>query len=260
MSPIVFEPAPVPPPDEEHVVRAVPIDQIDDSPLRARKATADVDAMAETIKLRGILQPGIVRPARGRFELVLGQTRLEAARLVGLKAFPSFVRDLSDSDARAFYVIENLHRREMHPLDEADAYRKLRDEHGWSTDRIAKEIGSTPSTVRARLKLNELAESLILPYLDGKLAGVVALSIARIPGADQQEMAARQILRPGNPEGALSTAAALEHIKRNYMLTEGGAAMRPSDLFTCGPLACRLSAAGCVTRQDARKQTGAHGS
>jgi ParB/RepB/Spo0J family partition protein len=229
------------------------VSDLRDSPLRKRRDDGDLDELAASMKVRGVLQPLVVRARRGRFEVVVGHRRFHAAPRAGLTALPCIVRELSDDEVLAAFIVSKCQRKNIHPLDEGDAFHELRTTHGWSVARIAKEVGKAPATIYSRLKLRELAPLPWEALLDGRLSTQLAVLIARIASPDLQTKATREVLRL-DVQGAepMPFAAALEHIRRGYMLTALGAEVKPGDLFDCHALRCRLTAAACVERQNAR--------
>jgi ParB/RepB/Spo0J family partition protein len=232
----------------------IPLDDVVDSPLRKRHVPGDLEELAASIRSRGVLQPILVRPRRGRWEIVCGHRRVHAARLAGLALIPVVIRDMSDDEVLAAFLVAKCQRKDIHPIDEGDGYYELRTVHGWTVSRIAQEVGKASSTVLSRLKLRDLAPGPWEAYIDGRLSGAIALFIARIPAPDLQEKATREVV--GSGAEPMSARDATEHLRRNYMFTAVGPEMKPGDIFDCGPLTCRLTAAACVTRQDARTKAG----
>lgn len=114
---------------EGHGVQSVPVGKIEPSPYQPRRAfgKAELKALAESVREQGILQPLIVRPKGKGWELVAGERRLRAALLAGLSTVPALVRDLSDMEAAAATVAENLARKDLTPWEEAQALATLRD-------------------------------------------------------------------------------------------------------------------------------------
>lgn len=117
-------------------------------------ATPEEDAeLAADIKERGVLQPIIVRPLGGRYELVAGERRCRAARLAGLDQIPAIVRQYDDREARTVAAIENLQRKDLDPLDEARYFKFLAAEYNLSNRQIAEGLHKSASYVDQRMRL-----------------------------------------------------------------------------------------------------------
>ena len=155
--------------------RRVAIEMIRPSALQPRRrfAEAELDALAQSIREKGVLQPLLVRPVvddDAAFELVAGERRWRAAQRVGIHEIPVIVRTLSDSEALEIALVENLQREELSALEEAEAYKRLTTEFGRTQASLAEAVGksrshvantlrllSLPATVRHRLDEGELS-------------------------------------------------------------------------------------------------------
>ena len=242
------------------VVQQIPLEEIVASPFRTNRQLGDLEELAASIRARGMLQPILVRPWRGHWQMVVGARRHAAAKLVGLKTVPALVREMTDDEVVAAQLVADLQRRDIHPLDEATAFKRLQAEHQWSTDRISAEVGKSRSYVLSRLKLNELAPAAWEALVDEKIRTTTAVVIARIPAPDLQEKAIREVLRASTPSTEPMTHdEAVEHIRRNYMLTSLGDRLAPTDIFDCTTLRARLTASSCVSRQNAFTRIAANG-
>ncbi len=127
-----------------------------DQPRRTTDPKQDED-LRDDIKIRGILEPIIVRPAPGvgadAFEIVAGERRFRAAQAAGLRVVPVIVQELSDKDVQLISLAENLQRAELSPLDEGRFFQKLSDQYNWSTYDIAKAINKSQGYVQSRFTL-----------------------------------------------------------------------------------------------------------
>lgn len=119
--------------------------------------------MVESIKQKGVLEPVLVRPVGGRFELVVGSRRLEAAKIVGLKRIPAVVRPMTDEDAIVVSLVENIQRRDVEPEEEYDALvelRRLNPRAYGSSEQLAKAIGKSRRYVEDRFEAVEAVRSI----------------------------------------------------------------------------------------------------
>lgn len=172
----------------EHVV-LMPIAALRESPHNPRRSYSDaaLEELADSISTQGILQPIVVRPIDQTdidsictHEVVFGHRRLRAARGAGLDTVPAIVRDMSDRDARIAQHAENLHRQDVHYIEEADSLAEL-IASGMSADAIAADLGKSRSYVYGRAKLATLTEPARIAALDRGLPAEIALMIARFP-------------------------------------------------------------------------------
>lgn len=165
--------------------------------------------LAEDIKVRGVLQPILVRPIpasrlqdtsdhvahgskrapRPIYEIIAGARRFRASALAGLKRLPVLIRSLTDaqvSDVLEMQLVENLHRDDLHPMEEAEGYERLCQTTGISKDDVGEKIGRSRGYIYARLKLLELTAKAREAFYEGKIDSSRALVIARIPDAQLQ--------------------------------------------------------------------------
>lgn len=189
---------------EEHLSSLVeiPLDDITPSPTqpRTRMEPPALDELAASIRRQGILQPITVRPHPAEtppttYELVAGERRWRAARLAGLTTITARVRVLTDREVLEVQLVENAQRADVHPLDEADGYRRLHTEHGVSVDEIAARTGHPVGRIRQRLTLAALGTDGREALLAGKLLLTVALKVARL-GAGDQAAAVEHLTKP----------------------------------------------------------------
>lgn len=145
-------------PAEDHTPTLVPLTAIQPNPMQPRQVFADagIEELAESIRQKGILQPLLVRPMNGGFELIAGERRFRAAQRLGLKHVPVTVRDANDGELLEMALIENLQRENLNPLEEARAYRRLLDEFQLTQEEVAARVGKDRSTVTNVLRLLQL--------------------------------------------------------------------------------------------------------
>ena len=136
-------------------VRRIQIDRIQTPRSPVRRFLGDIAALAESMQDFGLQQPISVRADGDRFMLTSGLRRLEAARLLGWKTIPAFVRNVSADDAYVVDLIENLQRQDLSPEEEADALRELVRTRGWSLQQVADTIKRSLGYVSKRVRLFE---------------------------------------------------------------------------------------------------------
>jgi ParB/RepB/Spo0J family partition protein len=235
-------------PPNATAVATLPIDEILASRSNPRKHFDDayIAELADSIKSHGLIQPITVRPlpldamfeynkrrkdgddGAPRYELVVGECRWRAARLAGLTEIPAFWRELDDKQVLEIQIVENLARRDVHEIEEAEGYQALIARHGYTADQIAAKIGKSRSYVYGRLKYTALCRDVREAFFAGKLDGSTALLIARIPGEALQKRAAKEVINGYNGE-PLSYRHAKNHIHSRYTLSLAQANFRPND-------------------------------
>lgn len=121
--------------------------------------------LADSIREHGIIQPLLVRKLdNGGYQLVAGERRWRASRMIGLDEVPVVVKDLSDTEVMELGLIENLQREDLNPLEEAAGYKELMATYGLTQDQVAKRVGKSRSAIANSLRLLHLPEQ-VRPYL-----------------------------------------------------------------------------------------------
>ncbi|TFD70776.1 ParB/RepB/Spo0J family partition protein [Cryobacterium gelidum] len=163
------------------------LDPKDIVPNRAQPRTIfDEDDLAElvnSIREVGVLQPIVVRPLPdepGKYELVMGERRLRATREVGLDSIPAVVRDTADVDMLRDALLENLHRAQLNPLEEASAYQQLLADFGITQEELATRIGRSRPQITNTLRLLKLPEPVQLRVAAGVLSAGHARAILSV--------------------------------------------------------------------------------
>jgi ParB family chromosome partitioning protein len=151
-------------------------------------------SLADSIREVGVLQPVLVRPVGDGYELVAGERRWRAARRVGLQTIPALVRETDDSAALEHALIENLHRDELNPLEEAAAYQQLIEDFGLSHDQVASRVGKSRASITNMLRLLQLPPTIQRLVQDRKLSMGHARALLGTPDRAFQEQLAKQIV------------------------------------------------------------------
>src|SRR3989440_2549908 len=139
-------------------IREIEIDLI--QPGRQQPRTtfdqAKLEELAQSIRTTGIIQPLLVRPSGGLFELVAGERRWRAAQLAGLARVPAIVRDIPDDKLLELALIENIQREELNPIEEANAYKKLIESLGLTQEQVADRVGRDRTVITNHLRILKL--------------------------------------------------------------------------------------------------------
>ena len=186
------------------------IDDITPNPVQPRTVFDDaaLSELAESIRSYGILHPLTVRRRTGRYELVAGERRLRAAKLAGLREVPCVLLDVNMEDAGLIALVENLQRRDLDFLEEANGIRQLIRMFGMSQEEAARRLGKSQSAVANKLRLLKLPEDVLESLREGGLSERHGRALLRLPDADSQRRALAKIREKG-----MSVAAAEAYIE-----------------------------------------------
>jgi ParB family chromosome partitioning protein len=150
-------------------------------------------SLTDSIRELGVLQPVLVRPAgQDRFELIAGERRWRAAKRAGLQTIPAIVRHLDDTASLEQAVVENLHRQDLSPLEEAAAYQQLIEDFGLSHDDVARRVGKSRSAVTNTVRLLQLPANIQRLVADGQLTAGHARALLGTPDRAYQDALARR--------------------------------------------------------------------
>lgn len=154
--------------------------------------------LAASIREKGVLQPLLVsRSDDGSFNLIAGERRFRAARLAGLKRVPVIVRVTDPEDSLEVALIENIQREDLGPIDTAEAFRRLMNEHGFTQEALADKVGKERATVANYLRLLKLPDEVKELINDGDLGMGHARAVLAAKGPEAQTALARKIVSDG---------------------------------------------------------------
>ena len=207
-------PAEVPGQAADGPLRRIAVTSIRPNPFQPRKSFKDesLQSLASSVRELGVLQPLIVRPAEGEpdvFELIAGERRWRAAVLAGLDVVPVLVQDdVNDRLSLEQAVVENLHRVDLHPLEEASAYLQLIDEFDLTHEQVAQRVGKSRANITNTLRLLQLGDVAQAALANSEISAGHARSLLALADAtDQSTMVARII------KNELSVRATEEAVK-----------------------------------------------
>lgn len=165
-------------------LKNVPVDRLERGRFQPRRAIDGIalTKLAESIRSEGVIQPLFVRKASfGKFEIVAGERRWHAAKMAGLKSVPTVVGKLTDEMALAVALIENLHREDLNPIDQALAVERLVSEFGMTHQQVADTLGKSRAAVTNLLRLLELPKEVQTMVADGQLDNGHARALLALP-------------------------------------------------------------------------------
>ena len=171
--------------------RDLPLEALAESTFNPRRHfdEAALAELAESIRAQGILAPLVVRPVNTHFEIVAGARRFRAAQMAGLAAAPVRIVEMTDAEALEASIVENLQRRDVHPLDEAQGFAALMrlGEPPLTIEQIAAKCGKSPAYVAGRLRLTELVAEAAEAFAKDEIGVGHALLLAKLQPEQQKE-------------------------------------------------------------------------
>jgi ParB family chromosome partitioning protein len=174
----------------------VPIDSIKPNPYQPRTIwdQQQLEELAESIKTNGLIQPVIVRPAAGKYEMITGERRLRAAKLANLTSIPAIVRNATDEQLLEMALIENIHRTDLNPVERAHAYKNYLETFSMTQTEAAQRLGENRSTIANHIRLLELPELVKQMLIEGQLTMGHARAILALPTDDLRSKLANRAL------------------------------------------------------------------
>jgi ParB family transcriptional regulator, chromosome partitioning protein len=136
--------------------RLLPIDQIDPNPEQPRQTMGDLSELMASVAEKGVIEPIIVRVKSGRYQIIAGERRYQAAVQVGLSALPVVVRDVDDAEVLELALVENLQRKDLTAFEEAEALQVLASRNGLTHEELAKRLGKSRTGISETMALAKM--------------------------------------------------------------------------------------------------------
>ncbi len=173
------------------------IDEISPNRFQPRKYFDDnkLEELVASIRENGVLQPILVQKSDTGYELVVGERRWRASKKAGLKKIPALIREVTDAQALELAIIENIHRQDLNPIEEADAYARLADEFALTQEMIAKRVGKSRTAVANTLRLLKLSRNIKEDLISGKISMGHARALLGLDNAGQREALCKEIFK-----------------------------------------------------------------
>jgi ParB family chromosome partitioning protein len=177
----------------------LPLDRIDPNPRQPREAFDEepLHDLTTSIEAVGVLQPIVVRPHGGRYQIVMGERRVRAARSAGLERIPAIVRTTEDDQLLRDALLENVHREDLNPLEEAAAYEQLLLDFGITQEELAARLGRSRPVIANAMRLLRLPGSVQRRIAARTLSAGHARAVASLEDPVQQERLADRIVAEG---------------------------------------------------------------
>jgi ParB family chromosome partitioning protein len=208
------------------MLREVPLARIRPNPYQPRNQFGEqgLSALVDSIKSVGILQPVLVREVGPEeYELIAGERRFRAARRAGLQSIPALVHQADDAMSLEEALVENLHREDLNPLDEAGAYQQLIEEFNLTHEEVARKVGRSRTGVTNALRLFQLPPTVQRYVRDGQLSAGHARTLLATPDRLVQEQLATEAVHNGLSVRTLEelVRAATRQVQAEEELAEG---------------------------------------
>lgn len=215
------------PPGEEGraTLEEISVSAIIPNPRQPRGVFDDdeIEGLAQSIRDVGVLQPVVVRPLDGhQYELIAGERRLRASKVAGRTKIPAVVRHTEDGDLLKEALIENIHRVQLNPLEEAAAYQQLLEDFGVTQEELAQRLGKSRPTITNAMRLLSLPPAVQRRVAAGVLSAGHAKALLALPGRNDQESLADRIVAEG------LSVRSTEEVVRLRLLDEEDAPASPT--------------------------------
>lgn len=153
-----------------------------------------LNELADSIRQHGIIQPLVVRKLNDKYEIIAGERRYKAAQLAGLQKVPAIVMNLNDNESAEVAVVENIQRKDLSALEEAESYKKLLDKGYLTQEQLANRMGKNQSTISNKLRLLGLSPEVKEALLNGKISERHARSLLNLKNAEDQKQVLEKII------------------------------------------------------------------
>ncbi len=214
-------------------LRDVAVGSIRPNPHQPRRHFDEeaLSSLVASVRELGVLQPVLVRAVdEGAYELIAGERRWRAAKRAGLPTIPALVREVDDLSSLEQAVVENLHRQDLNPLEEAAAYQQLIEDFGLTHEHLAVRVGKSRAAVTNTLRLFQLPPSIQRQVAEGRLSAGHARALLGTPDRSFQEKMARRAVDEG-----LSVRAVEEAVRARTTAGSPGRDQSPGASPATGP-------------------------
>jgi len=176
-----------------------PIGSIEPNPYQPRQefSAAELKEMENSVREKGIITPLLVTRTESGYQLIAGERRWRAAQKAGLDRVPVVIREVTGADALELALIENIHRKDLNPIEEALAYKRLLEETGATQDSVAKRLGKDRSTIANLLRLLNLPDYFQKDVINGKLSMGHARVLAGLKNSEEQKILRDMVVDKG---------------------------------------------------------------
>ncbi len=173
------------------------VDEISPNRFQPRNYFDDekLEELMTSIQEHGVLQPVIVQKAESGYELIVGERRWRASKKLGLKKIPVVIREVSDAQSLEIAIIENIHRQDLNPIEEAEAYARLSNEFALTQEMVAQKVGKSRTAVANILRLLKLSRSIKEDLICGKISMGHARALLGLENSKEMETLRKEIIK-----------------------------------------------------------------
>ena len=173
------------------------IDEISPNHLQPRNYFDDkkLNDLMSSIKEHGVLQPVVVQKVDAGFELIVGERRWRASKKLGLKKIPAVIREVNDEQSLEIAIIENIHRQDLNPIEEAEAYARLSNEFELTQEMVAEKVGKSRTAVANILRLLKLSRNIKEDLISEKISMGHARALLGLEESKQMETLRNEIIK-----------------------------------------------------------------
>jgi ParB family transcriptional regulator, chromosome partitioning protein len=173
------------------------VDEISPNRLQPRSYFDDkkLEELVASIEEHGVLQPVVVQKADSGYELIVGERRWRASKKLGLKKIPAVIREVSDAQSLEIAIIENIHRHDLNPIEEAEAYARLANEFALTQEMVAKKVGKSRTAVANTLRLLKLSRNIKEDLISEKISMGHARALLGLENSKQMETLRKEIIK-----------------------------------------------------------------
>ena len=173
------------------------VDEISPNRLQPRSHFDDkkLEELITSIEEHGVLQPVVVQKADSGYELIVGERRWRASKKLGLKKIPAVIREVSDAQSLEIAIIENIHRQDLNPIEEAEAYARLANEFALTQEMVAKKVGKSRTAVANTLRLLKLSRKIKEDLISEKISMGHARALLGLENSKQMEILRKEIIK-----------------------------------------------------------------
>lgn len=173
---------------DQPMLAYVPIEQIEPDPDQPRKDVGEIEELMASIREHGILQPVILSiVSEDLYRLIAGERRFTAAKELGLETVPAIIRTIEEHRRLEVQLVENIHRKELNAIEEANAYQRLIDEFKLSQRQLAQRLGKSAASINQTLRILSLPSQILdSAHTSERLSRSVLLEIAKLPDETEQ--------------------------------------------------------------------------
>lgn len=177
----------------------VPLKDVKPNPNQPRThfEEAPLQELADSIRENGVLQPLLVRKQGSTYEIIAGERRYQASKIVGLDEVPVIIKEVDDNKMLELALIENLQRSDLNPIEEAKGYKQLISKSGMTQEALSKAVSKSRSSITNALRLLDLPEEVQAYLFEGKLTAGHARAILAVPFEEQRIKLAEKIVQEG---------------------------------------------------------------